>query len=165
MPDPIPRRAPDPDPNPETHQDYFFPLDTSGDYRWHIQQKVKLAIGRKAIAMGNTADQTFLRFDPPLDPVTELPLIEALFADGSKISTPPEAAKGQAYVMRDVYYSNFLADLEAELGCDVVIWFPRSDTSKKNSDRIELHFSRVLTTSDKNKVEKAISDLNLGWTK
>jgi len=157
--------APDPAPNPEIHRDYFFPLDTSGDYRWHIQQKARLAIGRKPIAIANLDDQTFLRFDPPLDPVTELPLIETLFADGSKTSTPPEAAKGQAYVIRDAYYSNFLADLETELGCEVIVWFPRSDTSKKFSDRIELHFSRTLTTSDKNKVEKAIGNLDLGWTK
>ncbi len=153
---------PDADPNPETRKAYFYPRDTSGDYRWHIQQKVKLAIGRNPCAIGDVpdSDQTCIQFDPALDPADEATLA-ALFADGSQMSTPPEAPKGQAYVIRDAYYSNFIPDLAAELGCDVIMWFPKSDSSKKNSDRIELHFSKDLTSSDKNKVEKAIGDLDL----
>jgi len=145
--------------------DYYFPRPTSGGYRWHIQQKVQIAIGRKLRAMCNVGeDQIMIRFDPPLDPSTELPLIEAIFADPAQTTEAPVIGMvNQVYMMKDIYYSSFRDDLAAELGCEVHLWFPKSSPELPNSDRIAIHCSKLLTVQDKKKVQDAVDALMIGW--
>ena len=143
---------------------YVFPRDTSGGYRWHITQKCMLAIGRtfKRIS-DDELGHTILMFDPPLDPVTELPLIEAIFEGGNACATPTITTTGQKYRIKDIYYSAFVEDLKAELGCDVRLWFPKSSSELKNSDLIEIHCDKLLSVQDKKKVQDAVDALMLGW--
>jgi len=144
-------------------KDYFYPK-AGGDYRWHIQQKCRLAIGRKPICMMDTSDNmTMLRFDPPLDPVTELPLISEIFTDPATACNMPTMDAGTTYMIKDIFDSDFRDVLGAELGCDVILWFPKSSPEVEKPDRIAITFSKSLSVQDKKKAETAFLGLILGW--
>lgn len=143
-------------------QHYHFPKDESGGYRWHIQQKVEIAIGRSFRSINdNEFGQTLLVFDPPLTP-EELILIEAIF-EGSNAQAAPLVAVDQKYVITDIYYSSFRDNLAAELGCDVHLWYTKSSPELQNSDLIEIHCSKLLSVQDKKKVRNAVDALMVGW--
>lgn len=146
-------------------QDYTFPKDTSGGFRWHIWQKCRIAIGRPPKMMANDpggADQYILRFEPPLTK-DELPLIEAIFADPSKTCLPPERPPGQRFIITDLYDSSFREDLGQLLGCKVETWFSKTASDRKTTDRIELHFSKDLSKDDMKIVESKVKQLTIGW--
>ena len=143
-------------------QQYVFPKDTSGGYRWHITEKCLIAIGRTFKRISDDEfGHTILMFDPPLTP-EELPLIEAIF-EGGNAQAPPPADPGTKFIIRDAWYSTFMPDLAAELGCDVSIWFTKSSPELENTDLIELHFTKLLTVQDKKTVQYAVDDLMVGW--
>jgi len=56
-----------------------------------------------------------------------------------------------------------MADLGAELGCDISIWFTKSSPELEDTDLIELHFTKLLTVQDKKTVQDAVDDLMVGW--
>jgi len=144
-------------------QQYVFPKDTSGGYRWHITQKCMIAIGRSFKRISDDEfGHTILMFDPPLTP-EELPLIEAIFEGDNCQAAPTIQMVDQKYIIRDAWYSTFMADLEAELGCDISIWFTKSSPELEDTDLIELHFTKLLTVQDKKKVQDAVDDLMVGW--
>lgn len=144
-------------------QDYFY-WKAGGDYRWHIQQKCLLAIGREPIAMMDTSDnKTMLRFDPPLNEVTEKPLIDAIFADSNTACNAPTVTMiNSTYRIKDIY--EWRDELEANIGFPVTMWFTKSVPEKENPDYIDLHFEgKVLAVKDKKAVEDAVKALTIGW--
>ena len=143
-------------------QQYVFPKDTSGGYRWHITEKCLIAIGRTFKRISDDEfDHTILMFNPPLTP-EELPLIEAIFTGGN-CQAAPVVDPGTAFIIKDAWHSTFMSDLAAELGCDVSIWFVKSSPELPNTDLIKLHFSRVLGVQDKKAVQSAVDNLMVGW--
>ena len=143
-------------------QRYIFPRDTSGGYRWHITEKCLMAIGRPHTMICDVGtDETMVGFDPPLTS-EELPLIAAIF-EGGNAQAPPPADPGTKFIIKDAWYSTFMPDLAAELGCDVSIWFTKSSPELENTDLIELQFSKVLTVQDKKAVQSAVDNLMVGW--
>jgi len=106
-------------------------------------------------------NETMVGFDPPLTS-EELPLIEAIF-EGGNAQAPPAADAGMKYIIRDAWYSTFMDDLGAELGCDVSIWFTKSSPELPNTDLIELQFSKALSVQDKKTVQTAVDALMVGW--
>lgn len=143
------------------HQDYRYPKVGDG-YRWHIQQKCKIAVGRKPIAVMDTNHHTVIRFAPPLNPLEEEKLNE-VFSDPASVCDPPELPLGQVYQIKDIYDSDFAQQLERELGCEITFWFPKSNPSAARPDRIALAFSKQLSPQDKVKVERSFRKLFLGW--
>lgn len=141
-------------------QDYSFP-QAGGDYRWHIQQKCFLAIGREPIGIADLGNSTVLRFDPPLD-AADLLLVEALFTDPGTVCDAPIAAVNNKYVIKDIY--EWRAELETNIGFPVTLWFTKSAPEKEAPDMIELQFGgRVLSVPDKKAVTDAIDLLFTGW--
>ena len=143
-------------------QDYYYPK-AGGDYRWHIQQKCLLAIGREPVAMMDTSDnQTMLRFDPPLDTGEET-LISDIFIDpGEVCNAPTVAVANNKYHIKDIY--EWRDELATNIGFPVQLWFVKSAPEKEVPDMIELQFAgRILTTQDKKAVTDAINELFIGW--
>lgn len=143
-------------------QDYFYPK-AGGEYRWHILQKCRLAIGRTPIAMMDTSnDMTVLRFDPPLDPGEET-LIDAIFVDPATAGDMPVYPVDSTYMIKDIFDSDFRDVLGVELGCDVILWFPKSSPELERPDRIAIAFSKTLSVQERKKAENAFLGLILGW--
>ena len=145
------------------HQDYFYPK-WGGDYRFHVQYKCFLAIGRYPIGIENTSDnKTMLRFDPPLDEVTERPLIAAIFDDPNTAGDMPTVSiTGNRYEIKDIWECR--AELEADIGFPVTMWFPKNAPTDERPNRIVLDFGgKVLSVKDKKDVETAIQNLFIGW--
>ena len=143
-------------------QDYFY-SKAGGDFRWHIQQKCRLAIGREPFAMMDVGEQTVLRFDPPLDPVTEEPLVADIFTDPATAGNMSTQDASMTYMIKDIFDSDFRAVLGADLGCEVTLWFPKSSPELERPDRIAITFNKTLSVQDKKKAETAFLNLVLGW--
>jgi hypothetical protein len=144
-------------------KDYYFPK-FSGDYRWHIQQKCRLAIGQTPIAIMDTSDdKTMLRFNPDLSTADENTLRTVTFPDETTASDMPAQVAGETYMIKDIWHSEWRADLGTALGCEVILWFPKSAPEVERPDRIAITFSKVLGVQEKKDAENAFLQLILGW--
>lgn len=143
-------------------QDYYYPK-AGGDYRWHITQKCKLAIGRGPNAIMDTSDnKTMLRFDPPLSDADEL-LVDEIFSDSATACDAPIiTVQNNKYVIKDIY--EWRAELETNIGFPLTLWFVKDPPESLKPNMIELQFgSKLLTVQDKKAVQDAIDALFIGW--
>ena len=143
-------------------QDYYYPK-AGGDYRWHIQQKCLIAIGREPVAMMDTSDnKTMLRFDPPLSSEDELTIAE-IFADPDTACDAPIISQiNSTYRIKDIYEHR--VELEAAIGFPVTMWFVKDPPESPRPNMIDLHFEgKILSVQDKKNVVVAVEDLTIGW--
>ena len=140
--------------------DYYYPK-VGGAYRHNLTHRCEKVLGRKPRALMDNDTQTIIRFDPDLD-ATEKILIDEIFSNPSTACDPP-APTGTTFSIVDIYDSAFRNELGVLLGCDVDIWFSKSAIDEIRPNRIEIHFSKVLSVQDKKDVINAVDALGMGW--
>jgi hypothetical protein len=147
---------------------YRYPLDGRSGKNWHVLWKIDKVLGFSAYSASFTLKEILVGFETALSPDQEAKLAE-LMADESLFKAGLAGFVGDidsnVYVVKDVFMhtKKFKAWIES-IGIDdldATVWAVESDpvNSPKVHDRMEIHFNRLLTHSERVQVESGYARL------
>lgn len=141
---------------------YFYPL-IQGEYSYNAVQKIRYAIGRGPNGGSIVGGQQCFNFDPPLTPQEETAVANIM--NQSSAGDVPTPVSGDEFHIIDLWDSSFRADLEAELGFTVEVYFKKSTPELDKTDLIVIHFGKgsALSVQEKKAAEDVMKALILGW--
>ena len=91
--------------------------------------------------------------------------VSEIFSDPETAGNIPSTTLSETkncYMIKDIWECR--AELEADIGFPVTLWFPKNLPTDKRPNRILLDFGgRILSVQDKKAVESAINNLFIGW--
>ena len=124
--------------------DYMYPRIENNGYRWHLGYKCFLLVGRSPVSSGDTAEETFMRFEPPLTE-DEKVKIDDLMIQRDKVLLPFET-HGTILEIQDFF--EVFNDFQSRIGNSCSIWFVKSDPDIERCDRIEIRFNKTLNDTE-----------------
>jgi len=142
-------------------KDYFYPIP-QGAYSYNTVIQIQQAIGRKPQMSCHVGNQLCLRFAIDLT-TEEEQLVSAIYNTPETAGDIPVPAHNDAFRITDLWDSTFKADLGVALGCEVVVYFGKSQPDLEKTDIIEVHFSKALSVQEKKTAENAMKALIIGW--
>jgi hypothetical protein len=136
---------------------YFYP-QVVGGYRWNMLQRCLNEVGIEPIDSGDTSGQTYLAFS------RELTLTEKIALDLLMLSNPtfPPANTGKTtYEIKDIWETRqqFSVAVGGGVALEFFIYYTESVPGSGSFDRIQLHFKKALSASERNKVADEQSKL------
>lgn len=125
---------------------YSYPQISSVGYRWNLLQRILNTIGIEPFALSDVAGETILEFNRDLT-AAEKVQVDAIIANNP---TLPPANSGSTFTIRDVWNQKDL--IGTQMGFLYKVYYSESVPGSGNVDQIELHFSQILTTTQRNKI-------------
>lgn len=121
-------------------------------------QRIEQTVGIKPTMTGDTPDgsggmKTVVNFSRELTP-EEKTLLDGVMADNP---TLPPNLPGTKFTIKDVF--NQRNTIGAAIGFPYRVYYSESVPGSGNVDLVELHFDKVLTTQERNKVLTEFSKL------
>ena len=127
--------------------EYKYPqIDRTQGYAWNAVQRIEQEVGIKPNATGDSAGFTFVNFSRELT-AQEKTILDALMASNP---TLPPNLPGSKFVIKDVF--NQRNTIGTAMGFPYKVFYSQSVPGSGNVDLVELHFDKVLTTQERNKV-------------
>ena len=126
--------------------EYKYPqLDRTTGYAWNAMQRIEKEVGIRPTAFGDSAGSTFVNFSRELT-TEEKTILDTLMAANPLL---PPTTGGTKFLIRDVWNQKNL--IETQMGFPYEVFY---SSSQGNGviDQVELHFSKTLTTQERNKI-------------
>jgi len=131
---------------------YYYPKIEWG-YRWNLLQRCLHEVGLEPNLVGDTANETYLRFERELTSQEKVNL-DALMANNPQF---PPNTKGTVFKIIDVW--NRRSEITQAMGLEYKVFYTESVPGSGDVDQIELHFSKTLSTQERNRVTNEYSKL------
>lgn len=127
--------------------EYKYPqIDRTVGYAWNAMQRIERVVGLRPTATGDSGGFTFVNFSRELTE-QEKSLLDSLMAENPTL--PPTSTNTQ-FVIRDVWSQKSF--IETQMGLPYQVFYSQSVPGSGVVDQIELHFNKVLTTQERNKI-------------
>lgn len=147
---------------------YRYPLGGRSGKNWHVLWKIRKLLGIETCNLYFTLKEILVEFETPLPPDQEAKLVE-LMADENlfKAGMPGFVSEvdSNIFVVQDAFmrigfFNNWIKSMGIE-NLDAMVWAVASDpvNNPTEYDRMEIHFSRLLTHSERVKVEEGYARL------
>jgi hypothetical protein len=127
--------------------EYKYPqINRSQGYAWNALQRISEVVGLRPTVIGDTSGFTYVTFSRELtDP--EKALLDGVMADNP---TLPPSLPGSKFIIKDIF--NQRNTIGTAIGFPYRVYYSESVLGSGNIDQVELHFDKVLTTQERNKV-------------
>lgn len=140
--------------NNNNNMEYKYPqLDRSVGYAWNALQRIEQVVGLRPTAVGDSSGFTFVNFARELT-VGEKALLDSLMASNP---TLPPTSPNTKFVIRDIWTQKSF--IETQMGLPYQVYYSQSVPGSGVVDQIEIHFNKVLTTQERNKIFSEYSKL------
>jgi hypothetical protein len=127
--------------------EYKYPqINRSQGYAWNALQRIEETVGLRPTAIGDSSGQTFVNFSRELT-APEKALLDALMADNPTL--PPNLV-GSKFIIKDIF--NQKSTISTAMGFTYRVYYSESVLGSGIVDQVEIHFSSVLTTTQRNKI-------------
>ena len=124
----------------------YTQIDRTVGYAWNAMQRIQEVVGLRPTVMGDTSGFTYVTFSRELTE-QEKTLLDALMADNP---TLPPTNTNTKFVIRDVWTQKSF--IETAMGLPYKVFYSQSVPGSGVVDQIEIQFSKVLSTQERNKI-------------
>ena|SRR3990167_8882427 len=124
----------------------YPPIDRSVGFAWNAMERIEQTVGIRPTMVGDTGGFTVVNFSRELT-IPEKALLDVLMA--SNPTLPPNLT-GSKFIIKDIF--NQKSTIGTAMGFPYKVYYSQSVPGSGNVDQVEIHFSSVLTTTQRNKV-------------
>ena len=124
----------------------YTQIDRTVGYAWNALERIEQEVGLRPTAIGDSSGLTFVNFSRALTE-QEKTTLDTLMASNP---TLPPTNTNTKFVIRDVWTQKSF--IETAMGLPYKVFYSQSTPGSGVVDQIEIQFSKVLTTQERNKI-------------